>query len=182
MSSNPLETPKGFRYPIYTDSPDVPRDLQNLAGDIDAYLSINRGPGYLVYSQSSVTMAYGSLTFNTPKNSSYNPNGSGAYAAGDRIRIIYTTTPSIFMEGVITSVTTDTSITVNIDTLNGSGTYSTWQISLTGLQGPQGSSITGAQGKTGPQGLGCRGQISCSTASNQPPLHVLRRLFSWRNP
>ena len=104
MSSNPLETPKGFRYPIYTDSPDVPRDLQNLAGDIDAYLSINRGPGYLVYSQSSVTMAYGSLTFNTPKNSTYNPNGSGAYAAGDRIRIIYTTTPSIFMEGVITSV------------------------------------------------------------------------------
>ena len=31
-------TGKGFRYPNYSDTPDVPRDLEYLAEDVDAYL------------------------------------------------------------------------------------------------------------------------------------------------
>ena len=38
-----LQSTKGFRYPQYTDTPDVPRDLQYLAYDIDAYLNTNKG-------------------------------------------------------------------------------------------------------------------------------------------
>lgn len=37
-------TGKGFRYPVYTDTPDVPRDLQRLADDVDAYLDAHPGP------------------------------------------------------------------------------------------------------------------------------------------
>ena len=31
-------TGKGFHYPQYSDTPDLPRDIQNLADDVDAYL------------------------------------------------------------------------------------------------------------------------------------------------
>ena len=37
-------TGKGFRYPVYTDTPDVPRDLGYLAADVDAYLDAHPGP------------------------------------------------------------------------------------------------------------------------------------------
>ena len=39
-----LQTTKGFNYPQYTDTPDVPRDIYNLATEIDSYLTTNRGP------------------------------------------------------------------------------------------------------------------------------------------
>lgn len=37
-------TGKGFRYPQYSDTPDVPRDLSYLAADVDAYLDDHPGP------------------------------------------------------------------------------------------------------------------------------------------
>jgi hypothetical protein len=37
-------TGKGFRYPQYSDTPDVPRDLGYLAADVDAYLEDHPGP------------------------------------------------------------------------------------------------------------------------------------------
>ena len=37
-------TGKGFHYPEYTDTPDVPRDLEYLAEDVDAYLTAHPGP------------------------------------------------------------------------------------------------------------------------------------------
>jgi len=37
-------TGKGFRYPQYADTPDVPRDLGYLAADVDAYLDAHPGP------------------------------------------------------------------------------------------------------------------------------------------
>lgn len=37
-------TGKGFRYPQYSDTPDVPRDLAYLADDVDAYLDAHPGP------------------------------------------------------------------------------------------------------------------------------------------
>ena len=37
-------TGKGFRYPQYSDTPDIPRDLSYLAADVDAYLDAHPGP------------------------------------------------------------------------------------------------------------------------------------------
>jgi len=37
-------TGKGFHYPQYSDTPDVPRDLEQLAEDVDAYLDAHPGP------------------------------------------------------------------------------------------------------------------------------------------
>jgi hypothetical protein len=34
-------TTKGFRYPQYTDTPDIPRDIQALATDLDNYITNN---------------------------------------------------------------------------------------------------------------------------------------------
>lgn len=39
-----MTTAKGFRYPVYSDTPDVPRDLEYLAEDVDAYLTAHPGP------------------------------------------------------------------------------------------------------------------------------------------
>ena len=33
-------TGKGFHYPQYSDTPDVPRDLEYLAQDVDDYLNL----------------------------------------------------------------------------------------------------------------------------------------------
>jgi len=38
-----LQTTKGFNYPQYTDTPDVPRDIYALASEIDNYLTTNKG-------------------------------------------------------------------------------------------------------------------------------------------
>ena len=152
MTSNPLNTPKGFRYPIYTDSPDVPRDLGNLATDIDSYLSLNKGPGYLVYSFATITIGLGTKTFTTPRNTN-NPNGSGAYLQGSRVRVVDTTNSTRWVEGIITSTTLDTSITISVDSISGSGSYSSWSFSLSGIQGIQGpQGPQGPQGAVGPQG------------------------------
>lgn len=51
------ETEKGFRYPQYTDTPDVPRDLGYLAADVDAYLDAHPGP-----QGPSGTLEIGSIT------------------------------------------------------------------------------------------------------------------------
>jgi len=37
-------TGKGFRYPQYSDTPDIPRDLTYLAEDVDSYLDAHPGP------------------------------------------------------------------------------------------------------------------------------------------
>lgn len=50
-------TGKGFRYPQYSDTPDVPRDLAYLADDVDAYLDAHPGP-----QGPSGTIAIGSVT------------------------------------------------------------------------------------------------------------------------
>lgn len=50
-------TGKGFRYPQYSDTPDVPRDLAYLAADVDAYLEDHPGP-----QGPSGTITIGSIT------------------------------------------------------------------------------------------------------------------------
>jgi hypothetical protein len=86
---------------------------------------------------------------------------STAFAVGNRVRVSYTTTPANFMEGSITAFS-GTSLTVNVDYIGGSGTYASWNITVTGAvgaTGPQGATGVGANGNpgatgaTGPSGL-----------------------------
>jgi collagen type VII alpha len=72
------------------------------------------------------------------------------FAIGSRVRIAYTSNPLIAaMDGVITALAAYT-LYVDVDYVVGSGTYTGWQISLTGEIGATGP--TGANGITGPTG------------------------------
>jgi len=97
------------------------------------------GIGY--YGQTSLTsttIGTGSKTFTVGI-----PATSSAFTVGTRVRFAYTTTPSNFMEGVITSFAT-TSMVVNVDLTGGSGTYAAWAVSIAGNQGTGAvTSVTG---------------------------------------
>jgi hypothetical protein len=76
-----------------------------------------------------------------------------AYVEGTRIRIISIASPTNYMEGTITLVDENT-ITFSCDHLTGSGTFNSWNITLTGNIGPTGptgaaSTVTGPTGPTG---------------------------------
>ena len=109
------------------------------------------GAGYSsTTSTTSFTIGTGSKTFTV--------TNTGAYIAGNRVRIVDTSNATNYMEGAITALTANTSITVLVDVVNGSGTISSWAFSVSGnvgpqgTQGPQGATGAGTQGAQGPQG------------------------------
>lgn len=89
-------------------------------------LYINLESGYTgVTSSSSFKIAQGSTTWSTP----YTAN----YIVGQQVMVSYTTTPSDYMEGYITALVPNSSITVNVTTLGGSGgPYAAWTFSIIG--------------------------------------------------
>ena len=87
---------------------------------------------YNLTSTTSNTIGTGSKTFTTNLNAT-----NTAFTVGTRVRVAYQTSPSNFMEGVITAFS-DTSMTVNVDSIGGSGTYALWTISVAGIQGSNG--------------------------------------------
>jgi len=105
------------------------------------------GQGYSSTTSNSVyTIAVGSATFGGIAD-------TGAYIVGQRVRIIATTTPADYVEGVITAISSNASITVLIDSSSGTGSYSAWTFSIAGNVGAQGpSGRPGAQGAQGAQG------------------------------
>jgi hypothetical protein len=89
------------------------------------------GLGYNgVTSSSSLIIGTGSKTITV--------NVSGAVGVGSRIRVASTNTPANYAEGVVTSLS-GTTIIFNSDNTGGSGTYSTWNISLAGDKGAAGT-------------------------------------------
>jgi hypothetical protein len=86
-------------------------------------------------STTSTTIGTGSKTFTVGI-----PVTSTAFTIGTRVRFAYTTTPSNFMEGIITSFST-TSMVVNVDSTGGSGTYAAWTVSIAGNQGNSGLTV-----------------------------------------
>lgn len=84
-------------------------------------------------------------------------NNSGAYTAGQRVRVINPLALTTYVEGIITQVVKNVSITVAVSTLDGTGTYSDWVFAVAGNPGLSGTSGTngpqGAPGPTGPTGL-----------------------------
>lgn len=112
------------------------------------------GLGYASTSSvSSLTVGTGSQAFVV--------GSVGAYAVGNRVRVIDTALTTTWMEGIIASIV-GTTITVTVDTTSGAGTIATWQfalaglVGLTGATGPVGATGTagsnGAVGATGPTG------------------------------
>jgi hypothetical protein len=80
-------------------------------------------------------------------------NNSGAYTAGQRVRVINPLALTTYVEGVITQVVKNVSITVAVDATNGTGTYSSWVFAVTGNPGTSGTSgSNGVAGPTGPTG------------------------------
>jgi hypothetical protein len=67
-----------------------------------------------------------------------------------------------WMEGYVTAYS-GTSLTINVDTVGGSGTIASWNINVTGLQGASGpTGTTGPQGASGATGAGFQATSSTS--------------------
>ena len=98
------------------------------------------GIGYAgLTSTTSMSIGTGSKSFTVSINSA-----NSAFVVGNRVRLIYDSTN--YMEGTITAYS-GTSMTVNVDTTAGSGTYSAWTIGLTGVVNTGVTSFSG--GSTG---------------------------------
>ena len=128
--------PQGPAGPASTVAgPQGPQGPQGITGPIGP-----TGANYTnTTSSTSRLMSTGNILFTV--------NAINAYIVGNRVRIFNSTAPTIFLEGVIITITGN-DVTVNIDFVNGSGTYNTWRFSLAGEKGqrgdtgPQGTSIT----------------------------------------
>jgi hypothetical protein len=81
-------------------------------------------------------------------NFTFTVNKLGAFIAGDRVRVIESSRTR-FIEGLVIA-TTSNSITLTSDYSVGSGTFSSWFVSLTGQLGSQG--YQGAAGTNGTNG------------------------------
>ena len=98
------------------------------------------GIGYAgLTSTTSMAISTGSKSFTVSINSA-----NSAFVVGNRVRLIYDTTN--YMEGTVTAYS-GTSMTVNVDTTAGSGTYAAWTIGLTGVVNTGVTSFSG--GSTG---------------------------------
>lgn len=105
------------------------------------------GDKWSTTSVTSNTIGTGSKSFTVQTNLAYVPT-QPVTVANDA---------SNYMTGTVTSYNSGTgALVVNVTATNGSGTFASWSISLTGIQGPPGptgaTGATGATGPTGPQG------------------------------
>jgi len=142
-----------------TVSPDTPQS-PSLIVTIGAQSQV--GIGY--YGQTSLTsttIGTGSKTFTVGI-----PATSSAFTVGTRVRFAYTTTPSNFMEGVITAFSNST-MTVLVDLTGGSGTYAAWAVSVAGNQGTgavTAVSVVSANGLAGTSSGGATPALTLSTS------------------
>lgn len=96
------------------------------------------GIGYAgLSSTTSLAVGTGSKSLTTNLNAN-----NTAFTVGTRVRLSYPTTPTNYMEGSITAFS-GTSMTVNVDATGGSGTYTSWNISVAG----QYSNVPGTNGQ-----------------------------------
>lgn len=114
------------------------------------------GPGYGGTSTSTVAIATGTASFTTVAGLAYLP--------GARMRASVSGTPTSWVEGYVTDYTAGV-ITLAVDLISGSGSYSNWNFNATGMQGVQGPiGLTGPQGATGVGQTG-PGYLATSTTS-----------------
>lgn len=107
------------------------------ASAASAVTAANAAAGIVSTSTTSVTIGTGSKVFTT--------QASKQYTAGAWV-VITGVSPSNYMLGQVTTYS-DTTLTVGVTYTSGSGTFSSWNVSLSGPQGIQG--IQGIQGTAG---------------------------------
>jgi hypothetical protein len=141
----------GPQGPQGNTGPAGPQGSQGLQG-----LPGPAGPGYQATSSTSLTIGTGSQTLTTQSGL--------AYTVGARARVASSTSPTNWMEGQLTAYS-GTTLTVNVNLVNGTGTFTSWNINLAGTQGATGADSTvpgpqGPQGNPGPGGpTGSQGPI-----------------------
>ena len=119
---------------------DVPTLHKKVSGSWDVGISLvgpqgDIGPGFSTTSTTSNTIGTGTQTFTIP--------GAGASYLGARMRAAVTASPTVYMEGVVTAVGTNSvTITVVSGDTAGAGTFSDWSLVVTGNKGAKGD--TGA--------------------------------------
>lgn len=121
------------------------------------------GSGYSsTTSTTSLSIALGSRSFSVAN--------TGAYTVGSRVRAVNTGSSVNYMSGTITSLVANSSITINVDSIGGSGTYAAWTFNIEGLIGPTGVAGTaGVTGPTGPTGSGATGPTGPSVTGPTGP-------------
>jgi hypothetical protein len=144
-------TGKGFHYPVYTDTPDVPRDLERLAEDVDAYLDAHPGPTGAT--GPAATVAIGTITTVASTVPAAVTN------AGTSTNAIFNFTIPRGVDGVIGGPGPANSLSVNPTITGAAGTQASVVISGTAPSQtltftiPKGDTgATGAQGATGATG------------------------------
>lgn len=93
------------------------------------------GSGYKASATNSTAIALGAKTFDVAANL--------AYSVGARVRITASSDVTKFMEGVVTAYT-GTTLTVQVDTVSGTGSFASWNFNVAGERG--------AAGQVGPAG------------------------------
>lgn len=84
-----------------------------------ATAALSLASGYLgVTSSTSDLINVASTTFTVTK--------TAAFTVGNRVRVASLANPNNYQEGAVTSLVADTSVTINVDAIGGSGTYSDW--------------------------------------------------------
>lgn len=119
-------------------------------------------------STSSVVVGTGSKSFTT--------QAGIAWVQGQRVRAVDSTNNNI-IEGEITSYSS-TTLTINADYIEGSGTISSWTISIVGSRGATGP--TGGNGSSGPTGANAFGTttgVATSLGANLYTLPILDNLW-----
>jgi len=120
--------------------------VTNSGDDEDVVLNfgVPRGSGYGGTSTTSLSISTGSKTFTTQSGL--------AYVVGSRVRAA---SSSNWMEGICTAYS-GSSLTINVDKVAGSGTFSAWNFSITGEPSPSGS-VSGAVSSTDWQAAAANG-------------------------
>lgn len=142
-------TGKGFRYPQYSDTPDVPRDLGYLAADVDAYLDAHPGPTGPAGPANALTVATPVITTSSDTPASVTITGTSPN------QVLHFSIPR-GVDGVIGGPGPATQLSVNPAIQGAEGTQP--QVVITGTAPTQTLTFTipkgdtGATGATGSQG------------------------------
>jgi hypothetical protein len=94
-------------------------------GNLNAFFT-TPGPGYQATSVTSLTIGTGSKAFTTQTGL--------AYTIGARVRASSNANGANYMEGLVTSYSGAT-LTVNVDSIGGSGTLADWNLNIAGNPG-----------------------------------------------
>jgi hypothetical protein len=149
----------GWRFPSYSDSPDVPRDLGALGEDIASYIAAHPGPqgvqgerGYSVLNgtsdPSSGTGIDGDFYINTTSHAIFGPKTSSSWGTGTSLG------GNSVLNGSINPISSNGSngdfyINTSTNTIFGPKANNLWPSGVS-IVGPTGA--TGATGATGPKG------------------------------